>query len=371
MLQVKLQQQRPIPLSVAFDCQAGETLALVGPSGSGKTTILRCIAGLSKAESGSVTVGADCWQDSQHGIFLNAQQRRIGLVFQSFALFPHLTANQNVQTALGHLPHSQRTEKAAQLLQSVHLDGLDQRYPGQLSGGQQQRVALARALAREPAVLLLDEPFSAVDQVTRRKLRLELATLTRSLNIPIILVTHDLDEAAMLAQRICVIHAGNSLQIGQPAQIFQRPNNATVARLLDSVNIFTAEVRAPVDATGLITLSWLGQSLQAQVNPSITAPLQVGQTIPWMIPPSSILLHRQPDGKKSAELRGGERENPIFGEIVEMLTLSGMTTVVMRLAQQQRLTLQLSPHVVSRNALALGQHISVSLPAHAIHVMPN
>jgi molybdate transport system ATP-binding protein len=154
-------------------------------------------------------------------------------VFQSYALFPHMTALGNVVAALGHLPADERLERARDLLTLVHLKGFEQRRPAALSGGQQQRVAVARALAREPAVLLLDEPFSAVDRPTRRKLHRELAELRQSVRIPIVLVTHDVDEAAALADRLCVIDHGETLQTGRPAELLAAPANRRVAVALD------------------------------------------------------------------------------------------------------------------------------------------
>src|SRR5215471_4570843 len=209
-LQVQLRQERPIPLDAKLDCGPGELLALVGPSGSGKTTILRCIAGLRRAERGSITCNGTTWLDTDRDINLPPQRRSVGFVPQHYALFPHLTAEANVRFALGHLPRTERAVRASELFSLVHLTGLEGRNPAELSGGQQQRVALARALARDPAVLLLDEPFSAVDQVTRRKMQRELAQLRERIRLPIILVTHDLDEAVSLANRIVVLHRGRS-----------------------------------------------------------------------------------------------------------------------------------------------------------------
>ena len=232
-LEVWLKQDAPIPLDIRVSCAPGESLALVGPSGGGKTTILRAIAGLTRPREGLVRCGDEVWLDTSAGVFAPPYRRRAGLVFQSYALFPHMNALANVAAALGHLPRAIRRERAAELLASVHLQGLEQRRPSALSGGQQQRVALARALAREPAVLLLDEPFSAVDRRTRRALHDEIAALRQGLNIPIVLVTHDLGEVAALADSVCVIDAGRSLQSGTPEQVLAAPMNARVREALD------------------------------------------------------------------------------------------------------------------------------------------
>jgi molybdate transport system ATP-binding protein len=154
-------------------------------------------------------------------------------VFQNYALFPHMTALSSVVAALGDRPASEREASARALLALVHLAGLENRRPAMLSGGEQQRVAVARALAREPAVLLLDEPFSAVDRRTRRRLYDELGGLRRAVRIPIVPVTHDLDEAAALADRICVIDRGETLQAGTPAAVMAAPASERVAQALD------------------------------------------------------------------------------------------------------------------------------------------
>ncbi len=361
-LSVRLAQEGPIPLDVELRCVPGELLALVGPSGSGKSTILRAIAGLYRPRSGRIQSGEEVWFDSRKGVESTPQQRRVGMVFQQYALFPHLSALENVKIALGHLPESQRDGRAGELLAKVHLSGIRERKPGQLSGGEQQRVALARALAREPQVLLLDEPFSAVDQVTRRKLRLELSELSRTLSIPTILVTHDLDEACMLGRRMCILRAGRTLQEGIPNDVMQRPRDAEVARLMDVRNIFSGIVAEPSDA-GNTRLVWNEQTLDLPY----CSDYQSGQKVTWCIPPEQVLLHRRdrPESK-------GARENPVSGVVSEMLTVGGMTNVVLTLegGSSDRLHMDLPPHVVKRNQLQIGDRISMSLLGESIHLMP-
>ncbi|MEO6528547.1 MAG: ABC transporter ATP-binding protein [Gemmatimonadaceae bacterium] len=232
-LVVELRQGGPIPLDVSFECHAGELIALIGPSGAGKTTILRAIAGLYRPAVTRVACGGEIWADTRTGVFRPPHDRRVGMVFQSYALFPHLTALGNVEVALSHRSPAERRAAAHDLLGLVQLDALSHRKPSELSGGQQQRIALARALAREPRVLLLDEPLSAVDRRTRRHLREELAVVRSAVRVPIVLVTHDLDEAAALANRLIVIDEGQVLQAGLPGEVLADPQSDRVRDALD------------------------------------------------------------------------------------------------------------------------------------------
>jgi molybdate transport system ATP-binding protein len=278
-IQVRLAQVQPIPLDVDLYCQPGEVLALVGPSGSGKTTVLRSIAGLHHPENGSVYCQGEVWQDTASHVYLAAYQRAVGVVFQNYALFPHLTALANVLEALAHLPKSARKVRAAELLKRVHLDGLEDRYPCTLSGGQQQRVAVARALAREPKVLLLDEPFSAVDQVTRRRLYRELSELRRFLSMPIILVTHDLEEATLLADRLCILHKGSTLQSGPPLEVAAHPISARVAHLMDQQNIFTGQIIGHDPSKQLTLLRWRAHALLRRCSLDRGRPMRVAPSL--------------------------------------------------------------------------------------------
>jgi molybdate transport system ATP-binding protein len=234
---VRVVRDRPFALEAAFDCAPSEVLAIVGPSGSGKSTLLRCIAGLVSVREGRIRCGGEAWLDTEADLAVPPHERRVGFVFQNYALFPHMTALRNVTSALGDRPRSEREPRARALLARMHLEGLEQRKPAMLSGGEQQRVALARALARDPKVILLDEPFSAVDRATRAALFREVAELRRELQIPVVLVTHDLDEATLLADRMCVVDRGRVLQTGTPEEIRTRPATPAVARLVGSESI--------------------------------------------------------------------------------------------------------------------------------------
>ena len=361
-VRVRFYQQQPIPLNVEIDCRAGELLALVGPSGSGKSTILRAIAGLYQPREGFIHCGHEVWLDRERNTCLPTQRRQIGFVFQDHALFPHLTAAQNVATALGHITSKSRTGRAFALLQRVNLKGLEKRFPEKLSGGQRQRVTLARALAREPEILLLDEPFSAVDQVTRQKLQQELAVLRRDIQIPILLVTHDLEEAAMLADRLYVLHRGQTLQNGRPADVLRYPQSALVARLMGHKNIFTATIKSHDLTRNKTYISWQGITLELALNENF----EVGSDIDWVIHPAHLIMHRR--GRPSL----GERENPVHGVVNEFVELGETSMISLRLADDESgfLNFSVSSHSAHRNNLAVGASTSVSLLAEGIHLMP-
>ncbi len=361
-IHIRLQQQKPIPLSVELECKEGELLALVGPSGSGKTTVLFAIAGLHKAEKGIVRCRGELWQESEKRQFLPAHQRHVGMVFQNYALFPHMTVLDNIRQALSDSPKSEQIIEAQALLKKVHLEGLENRYPKALSGGQQQRVAVARALARKPKVLLLDEPFSAVDQVTRRKLYRELRTLRQSLNIPMILVTHDLEEATLLADRIALLHKGEILQTGTPEFVASHPKTATVARLMDQQNLFTAKVIEHDKETQKTHLRWRGIALEAFYQPQ----LLLNQRACWMIQPSDILLHRRDKPTK------GDQENPFQGKVVEQFESRGLANLLVEIDPELKINIAINVplHVARRNRLAIGENIGISLLREGIHLMP-
>jgi len=213
-LAITLRQDGPITLDVDIVVAPGQTLALVGASGAGKTTVLRSIAGLYRPRHGRIVCDGQAWLDTGDDIDLRARARRAGFVFQSYALFPHLSALANVMEAMLDRPRIEREGRAAELLARVHLDGLGAHLPASLSGGQQQRVALARALARDPQVLLLDEPFSAVDHPTRRALHALLAEIRASTPMPIVFVSHDVEDAARAADQVCFLQSGKSVEAG-------------------------------------------------------------------------------------------------------------------------------------------------------------
>ena len=282
-------------------------------------------------------------------------------MFQHYALFPHLDALANVASAMSHQPRAERAARARALLARVNMEGLEARRPSELSGGQRQRVALARALARDPQALLLDEPFSAVDQLTRRRLRLELAQLRREIRIPMVLVTHDLDEAQLLGDRLSVLHHGRTLQTGGLQEVLHQPASALVARLLDQRNVFTSVVTRHDEQGGTTWLDWAGTGIEC----ALATRFAPGDRVDWVVPESHVVMHRRERPSR------GERENPVRGIARDVVILGGDARVTVDVqGVDTPLTFEVSVHVAARNRVEPGAGVSVSLLADGIHLMP-
>lgn len=222
-----------------------DTLGLLGASGSGKSMTLRCIAGLVTPTRGRIVLNGRVLFDAEQGINLPSRERRIGYLFQNYALFPHLNVQQNVMFGLRRLPKQEQARRAAGLLAMVNLNGLEKRYPRQLSGGQQQRVALARALVLEPEALLLDEPFSALDSQLRNKLELQLAETLAKYRGCSLYVTHNLEEAYRICKELVLLDAGGIVAAGPKEALFRQPPTTSAARLTGCRNLSRIRVVAP------------------------------------------------------------------------------------------------------------------------------
>ena len=226
---------------IQLEIEKGEMLTLLGPSGCGKTTTLRCIAGLEKPEEGDIIIDG---QPMLSQGFVQPSKRGIGMVFQNYAVWPHMKVFSNIVYGLKlqKIPKQKMREQAEQVLELVGLAGLEDRYPAQLSGGQQQRVALARALVTNPKVLLLDEPLSNLDAKLREELRFEIKSLVRRMGITAVYVTHDQAEAMVISDRIAVMDSGNVVQIGTAQEIYKKPANKFVADFIGTMNFMSGEV---------------------------------------------------------------------------------------------------------------------------------
>ena len=269
-LEVQIEKKLPqFTLDVSFTA-GDEPLSILGPSGSGKTMLLRCIAGLERASRGRVALGNRVLLDTARGIQAPARDRRVGLLFQHFALFPHRTVAENIAFGLHALSQQERSQRVKALLARTHINGLEDRYPRQLSGGEQQRAALARALAIEPEVLLLDEPLSALDTHLRSQMEAQLQDTFASFRGPALLVTHNIEEAYRLGQRMLVLSRGRVAAFGSKEEVFRRPLSLEVARLTGCKNFSRARA---VSAGVAEAVDW---GCQLRVAHSIAAPAHVG-----------------------------------------------------------------------------------------------
>ena len=287
---------RAFALELALD--VSRTVALVGPSGAGKTSALRVVAGLLEPSRGLVSLDGERWLDTERGLSLPPERRRVGLVFQDYALFPHLSVRANVAFGAGGRP-------VDALLERFRIGHLAAAPPRELSGGERQRVALARALARDPAVLLLDEPLAALDTHTKSEVRHELAELLRELALPTVLVTHDYEDAAALADEVGVLVDGRLRQLGPPAELVARPRDAFVASFTGA-NLLRGRARRGEGALTAIRLE-SGEDLYSADEAEGTVGVVV---YPWEV---SVARTHVPDADSALNVVRGQ-----VGSLVEV-----------------------------------------------------
>lgn len=228
-----------------LNVEQDEIVCLLGASGCGKTTTLKAIAGILQPDQGYMSIDSKVVNDS--GLFVAPEKRNIGMMFQDYALFPHLTVSDNIAFGLSNMSKAQKRERVDEMLSLVKLDGCAQRYPHQLSGGQQQRVAIARALAYKPSLLLLDEPFSNIDTQVRFELIADIRRIIKAQQVSAVFVTHSKEEAFAFADTLAVMHGGKIAQQGSPEQLFSQPNSKVVAEFLGTGIYLTAKVLTPTE----------------------------------------------------------------------------------------------------------------------------
>jgi molybdate transport system ATP-binding protein len=323
-LSVRILQRSPIPLDLDFTCDPGDVLAIFGPSGSGKSTILRSIAGLYRPEHATIRADGEMWSDTASKAFAPPHRRAVGMVFQEYALFPHLTALGNVMTALGHRPSAERRPRAEELLRLVHLSDHQDRRPHQLSGGERQRVALARALAREPAVLLLDEPFAAVDRTVRRRLQDEIDELRRTLDIPLLLVTHDFDDVVRLATHLLILDHGRAIASGALADLTSRPDLPWLRDAVGLGSVFEASAVRRDPEHGLLALTFGGGTLLASdreisAGTKVRVRIAARDVILATSAPDGLSLHNVLPGTVSAV-----NDDPALDSVVVQIAIEGV-----------------------------------------------
>jgi molybdate transport system ATP-binding protein len=339
-------------LDVALAVAPGECLAIAGPSGAGKTSVLRAVAGLLAPARGHVRCGEAVWFDRASGVDLAPERRRVGYVFQEYALFAHLPAWRNVAYGLRGMPRAERRARAQDLLERFGIGALADARPGTLSGGERQRVALARALAPRPDVLLLDEPLSALDTRTRGAAGRELGAVLREADVPALLVTHDFTEAALLGDRVAVMDAGRIAQEGTAAELAAAPATAFVADLTGAVVLTgTASpgagglTRVELDGGGSVTATDPGEGRVAV------------SVYPW-----EIAL--EPAGTVAA----GSAQNHLSVDVVSVTAIGNRVRV--GLAAPQPLTAEVTGPAVDALGLAPGQRVVASWKATAARIVP-
>ena len=287
MLKVSFQKRLgDFVLQPSFEAE-DELVVLLGPSGSGKSLTLQAIAGLLRPDGGRIELPSGPVFDSAAGLDVAPQARSVGYVVQDLALFPHLTVAENIAFGLHRWPKTEQAGRVRELVELLGLDGLEARLPRAISGGQQQRVALGRALAARPRVLLLDEPFNALDAPIRHALRREVARLRRQLGLLALFVTHDLQEAYALADRIAVYDAGSVLQCGPRAEVFRRPASVRVAQLLEARNIFEGRVVQKNEAFTEVETPWFRARARAEGE------LAPGSLAALSVRPEHVILLRR------------------------------------------------------------------------------
>jgi molybdate transport system ATP-binding protein len=340
-----------------LDLQAeDEVVVLLGPSGAGKSLTLQSVAGLVTPDEGLIELDGRRLFDSGRSVNLPPQQRQVGYVFQNYALFPNLTVQQNVGYGLHRLSRAERATRVAEVIQLVRLTGLEQRRPHQLSGGQQQRVALARALATEPRILLLDEPFAALDAPIRANLRQEFRSLQQRLGIPALFVTHDLEEAATLASRIAVIVDGQVHQYDRTRTILDRPADRQVAELVQSRNIISGTIKREPEGVTVV--------LPCGTIPGVDPSWPDGTTVEAVIRPEVIRIVR-PDG----DLERLQGDTLFSGMIVDLIDY-GTRIVVLVDVQGTALEVSLSPTASRRLGLQVGGSIRLAIRPEDVHLIP-
>ncbi len=352
------QQSPQFSLDVEFQVAPGFTI-LFGASGAGKTTLLDCVAGLAQPDSGRIALGGRVLFDSAQRVDVAVAKRQVGYVFQSLALFPHLTAEQNVQYGLAHLRQSERKNRTSAILQAFRIAHLAHRSAREISGGESQRVALARTLVTDPAVLLLDEPLAALDAPTKAQIIDDLRAWNRAHRIPILYVTHSRDEVFALGERVIVLDAGRIVAQGTPHEVMTAPRQETVAQLAGFENIFDAVVDAvhPERGTMVCRVAGDGGSLILEtplVRGGIGTHLRVG------IQAGDILLATAPPVGLSAR-------NVIPGRIVAL----EQRDVIVSARVKCRVEMEVHLTLAARDSLQLapGKEVWLVIKTHSCHLM--
>ena len=328
---------------IDLDVGEGEFCVLLGPSGCGKTTTLRCVAGLERPDEGEIDIAGRLVNSSSRKVYVPAEKRDIGMVFQSYAIWPHMNVFQNVAFPLTQgqkrFPKAVVAEKVRNALKKVQLDGLEDRPATDLSGGQQQRVAMARAMVTEPKILLMDEPLSNLDARLREQMRVELKKITKAIGVTTLYVTHDQAEALSLGDRVCVMNQGEILQIASPNDVYARPVSLFVAQFVGEMNFVKGAVTGPGQVESPI----------GKFSVSVPAGVNVGAPVTLAIRPEHVNLHA--DSKAAADaVRCKVTSKNYLGDAALLEVEVNGVSLLAKLAGD--------------SDLVIGQQATVELPSH-------
>jgi molybdate transport system ATP-binding protein len=348
----------PFVLDVSIRVPPGITI-LFGPSGAGKSTLLDCIAGLVTPSAGRIAVGDKLLFDSQSNVDLAPQERHVAYVFQTLALFPHMTAEENVAYGLAHLPPRQRAERVAEALQAMAVAALRGRKPAQISGGERQRIALARSLVTEPRVLLLDEPLSGLDAHIAAAIIDDLRTWNASHKIPILYVTHSRDEAAALGERVIAIDQGRIAGEGAPLDVLEAPRRKRLAQAAGFENLLDGKIVALHQTDGTMRVRLAESPCEIEVPLGFAA---LGDSVCIAIRAGDILMATHPPEGLSAR-------NVLEGQIVSLETRGVVTEALVDCGAQ--FTVHVTPAAARELQLTPGQRVWLVLKTHSCHLVSN
>jgi molybdate transport system ATP-binding protein len=325
---------------------------LFGPSGCGKTTVLRCLAGLERPETGHIQFKGETWFDATTRVFRSPQQRDVGLLFQHYALFPHLTVAGNVAFGIRRMPRAERRERMREIFTLFEIQDLADRYPSQISGGQQQRVALARVMVRRPRLLLLDEPLSALDATLRENLRWELSRLLGELQVPVVLVTHDRVEAIAMADELVVMENGAIRQAGPVHEVFTRPADLSVAKIVGTETVEPGCIISQEEGLAVVSA--------ADVELLAILPEHIVRDVYVCIRAEEVILQRNTDAQSSVR-------NRLPAQVTSMVPEGPMVRVGLDVGF--RLTSLVTRPACEELQLKIGDQVVAMLKAPAIHLI--
>jgi iron(III) transport system ATP-binding protein len=335
--------------SINLEVGEGEFCVLLGPSGCGKTTTLRCVAGLERPDNGEIEIAGELVNSATRRIYVPTERRDLGMVFQSYAIWPHMNVFQNVAFPLtqGHKRFAKTdvANKVRTALKRVQLDGLEDRPATDLSGGQQQRVAMARAMVTEPKILLMDEPLSNLDARLREQMRVELRKITKSIGVTTLYVTHDQAEALSLGDRVCVMNAGEILQIASPNEVYARPANLFVAQFVGEMNFFDGKVAGAGHVESPFGL----------IAACLPSGVSDGAAVTLAIRPEHVKVTPSPSYGIASNIGKVTSRHYLGDAALAEVEINGVTLLA-KLAGDMD--------------LIVGQNACVELPAHRWHVFP-